>query len=379
MVQRLNAGSDGLRCRVVDTLDGLEPYEGEWERLAVECGKPTSRPGWLRPWWEASCAPADHGSRVLRVAMVSEGERLVAVFPMFVVDGNSAVPEMRLLGQRAFWTVEPLLSDDAPGGTAAVVAQALSQSAPRTARVTFDLVSTRGQWPGELRRRWHGGPAWMLRGRETTSLVIEGPISSEEWVASRSPSWRTEYRRLARRRADAGLEIRRSETPDEVEADVRALARLHHARFNWGPSWLTQQVEEALVQIARLFVGSGDLRVWKVVREEELVAATLFARGGDVTEVLLTAFDPAWTNLGPGLASMVAGIRNDLDTGARLIDFGWGGFKYLQRLSNAARTGTAYELFPGNRTMPIALGRWLVPNARQHLRPRSRLRAWLGA
>ena len=115
-----------------------------------------------------------------------------------------------------------------------------------------------------------------------------------------------------------------------------------------------------------------------------MVGAALFARAGYVSELLLTGFDPAWSRFAPGLAAIEAGIRHELDTGIRLIDFGYGGFKYLQRLSNTERPVVRYELFPTNRRMPIARARWLIaPQGRINiwrgrLRLRTRLRALRG-
>jgi CelD/BcsL family acetyltransferase involved in cellulose biosynthesis len=101
----------------------------------------------------------------------------------------------------------------------------------------------------------------------------------------------------------------------------------------------------------------------------------LFVRADDVSELLLTAFDPAWSRLAPGFGAVVAGIRHELDTGTRLIDFGWGGAEYLQRLSNAEQPIVRYELFPTNLRMPIARARWLVTHTRDRVRLRTRLRA----
>jgi hypothetical protein len=172
-----------------------------------------------------------------------------------------------------------------------------------------------------------------------------------------------------------------TDTPEVVRDDVHALAQLHHARWNWQSQWLTEGVEDTMVEAGQLLVRSGDFCLWKVFRGQEVIGGALFARAGDVSELLLTAFDPAWSRLAPGLAAVVAGIRHELDTGIQLIDLGFGGFKYLQRLSNAERPVVWYELFPTNRRMPIARARWLVPHShervsiwRNRLRLRTRLR-----
>ena len=69
----------------------------------------------------------------------------------------------------------------------------------------------------------------------------------------------------------------------------------------------------------------------------------------------------------PGLAAIVAGIRHELDTGVRLIDFGYAGAKYLEQLSNAERSIVRYELFPTNLRMPLARARWLRAHSRERV------------
>jgi CelD/BcsL family acetyltransferase involved in cellulose biosynthesis len=324
----------------------------------------------MRAWWEASCHPADQDSRALRVVVVTEGKRLVALFPGFLVDRKSRFPDLRLLGERAFWSVEPLLSHDAPSDTFALFARALGETSPPPARVVLLTPPEKAEWPRELRRQWPGGPTWLRRGFRHTRLVVKGPMSSEAWLAGRPRRWRADLRRRARRSAEVGVEVRCTDSPEAVRDDVHALARLHHARWNWQSAWLTEGIEDAMVEAGQLLVRSGDFRLWKVVYDEEVIGAALFVRAGDVSEVLLTAFDPAWSRLGPGLGAMVAGIRHELDSGIRLIDFGGGGLNYLERLANAEFPVVGYELFPANRGMPIARARWLVP-----LRLRTRLQA----
>ncbi len=357
----------GLRCRVIESLEELGRIEGEWDRLAVECGKPTCRPAWLRAWWEQRCAPADLESRALRVAAVEHGERLVGLLPGFLVDRDSRLPDLRLIGEGTFWSVEPLVSGDAPEQTIGLLARALSDTEPRPARLAFAHIPMEAEWPGALRRQWPGWPVRLRRGNRGRLLLVDEPASYEAWFAELAQRQRSDLRRRARRRADAGLEVLCTEGPEAVRADVHALAELHNARWKWNSQWLFEGVEEAIVRAGELLVESGDWRLWKLVRGEEFLGATLFARAGEASEMLLTAFDPAWSRLAPGMATVVAGIRHELDTGVREIDFGHGGFKYLQRLANAERPVVNFELFPAGPRMPVARARWLVPHGRERI------------
>ena len=134
-----------LDCRLIDSLDQLQRYEREWDRLAVACGKPTCRPAWLRAWWDAWCIPADRASRALRVVVVTEGERLLALFPGFFIDRQARFPDLHLLGAANFWSAEPLVSDEAPPETFALFARALGESSPppATTRTAVGLGASR--------------------------------------------------------------------------------------------------------------------------------------------------------------------------------------------------------------------------------------------
>lgn len=352
-------------CRLFDSFDALEPYECEWDRLAVACGKPTCRPAWLRAWWEAHCAPADRGSRALRVVVVTQAEKLVALFPGFLIDRNSRFPDLRLLGERHFWSVEPLVSPAAPREAVALFASALGESRPPPMRLMVEWASIQSAWPAELRRRWPGGPAWLRRSQRGKLQVIEGPLSSVAWLAGLPRRRRGDLLRRTRRRAEAGLEVLCTDSPKAVQDDVHVLAQLHLARLNWRSLWLTDGLEEAIAAAGRSLISTGDFRLWKVLRGGQVIGAALFARAGDVAELLLTAFDSESSRLAPGLGAIVAGIRHELDTGARLIDFGYAGAKYLEQLSNAERSIVRCELFPTNLRTPLARARWLRAHSRE--------------
>jgi CelD/BcsL family acetyltransferase involved in cellulose biosynthesis len=354
-----------LDCRLVDSFDQLERYDRDWDRLAVACGKPTCRPAWLRAWWNASCVPADRESRALRVVVVTEGTRLVGLFPAFLIDRDSRFPDLNLLGAANFWSVEPLVSADASRETFASFARALGESSPTPARLVLRWVPAQANWPQELRCHWPGRPATLRRSQRAKLLLVEGPTSYETWLATLPRHRRAELLRLERRRAQAGLEVRCTDTPSAIGPDVHALFR--HARAKWRSPWLNQSLENMIVEAGRSLVSSGDFRLWKVVRGEELIAGALFARAGEASEALFTAFDPAWSRLGPGLGAFTAAIRGDLDTGVRVIDFGFAQYRYLQRLSNAERPIVRYELFPTDLRMPLARARWLRAHTRERV------------
>jgi CelD/BcsL family acetyltransferase involved in cellulose biosynthesis len=356
-----------LDCHVIDELEALEPHAAAWDDLGIRCGKPTSRPAWLRGWWEAGCASEEKGSRALRIAVATADERLVGLFPGYLVDRHARLPDLRLIGAPTFWSVAPLLAPDAPAGTAGALACALAETVPAPARLHLPTVPGHADWPGELRRRWPGGPAWLRRGNHGALLGVAGHRSAEDWLAALPKRVRSDHLRRNRKRAEAGLEVKQTNGSEAVAADLHALAELHRARWDGASSWLVDGVEEALAAAGRELIEAGGWRLWKVVRGEQILGATLFARGGSVSEMLLTAYDPGWSHLAPGMATVVAGIEHELASGAGLIDFGHGGFKYLQRLASVRTPIVNYELFPANGRMPLALAAWFLPHGRERL------------
>ncbi|HET7574353.1 MAG TPA: GNAT family N-acetyltransferase, partial [Solirubrobacterales bacterium] len=328
---------------------------------------PTSRPAWLRAWWKAGCGAGESAARAPRVVVVTEGERLVGLLPAYLVDSRARAPDLRLIGASTFWSVAPLVASDAPPATIGELSRALGGTSPAPSRLEIPSAPADAAWPGELRRGWPGAPAWLRRGNRGALLVVEGHESAEAWFAALPKRLRSDHLRRNRKRAEAGLEVVPTTDPEAVAADLHALAELHRARWGGASSWLVEGVEEALVAAGRELIEEGGWRLWKVVRGEQILAATLFARGGAVSEMLLTAYDLEWSHLAPGVATVVAGIEHELDSGARVVDFGHGGFEYLRRMASAEVPIVNCELFPGNRRMPLALAAWLVPHGRERL------------
>jgi CelD/BcsL family acetyltransferase involved in cellulose biosynthesis len=354
-----------LSSRVIERVEDLADYEDAWDHLAVAASKPMCRPAWLRSWWAARCEPAHGASRALRVVVVTDPERLLAVVPCYVLDRMARLPDIRLLGQGAFWGVEPLLSADAPDETLGLAARALSETLPRPARLVLDSALGQARWPQELRSQWPGGPAWLRRGRRGELLMIEGPLSFSEWLAARSKDWRSELRRRERHAVQAGIRVRCTDSPDAVDVDLRGLARLHHARWNHRSAWLRPGVEDAIAAAGRELIAKGGFRLWVVEHGDQMIGAALLACAGDSSQFVMTGFDPGWSRFGPGISALVAGIKQQLDAGSSVIDFGYGGFSYIRKMANASYPVVWYELFPTDWRTPAARARWLPEHCRE--------------
>ena len=352
-----------LECKVIDELAALERYEADWDRLAVAASRPLCRPAWLRAWWGARCPIADHPARALRVAVATDGgDGLLAVVPMFMASTQASVPTMHMLGAREFWNAAPLLSPLAPPHTLEIVARVLRETTPRAARVSFTTVARHADWPHAIASGWRA----VVRTDELhDALVISGAPSFADWLAAHPRQWRSEIRRRERRATEQGFRVTCAENSEVLARDLAALARLHHARWDGRQGWLWPGFAEKLGQAAGELFAGGGVRLWAVKRDNEVIGATLFARAGNASQVLLTGFDPCWSSLAPGLLSNIAGIRGQLEDGNRTIDFGWGAFPYKQALAPDREPLARFELLPGT---PAARARRMAQRVRRVMR-----------
>ena len=124
---------------------------------------------------------------------------------------------------------------------------AVSANAPDV--VCFDGIDDRSRWPGDLAGVWPGGPAAILTRYESpmSSLSLRGEAGFSSWFAGKSRNFRKDLRRDWRRFQHRGGRVRMV-TPETLERDLCAFARLHRARWDnrGGSVFLSRAVERML-------------------------------------------------------------------------------------------------------------------------------------
>ncbi|HEY1776762.1 MAG TPA: GNAT family N-acetyltransferase [Solirubrobacteraceae bacterium] len=374
------AGSELMTTvRLAQSLTDLKPYLEPWDRLAIATSRPLQRPAWLLGWWQGERAVNDRSE--LRVALAVDAGRLVGVLPLHVADPEARIPVHEVLSRGAFWGLGPLLASDAPPETVQVIAEALAASSPAPIVLSCEAVDRSGGWPQLMASSWPSrGARLYTRVSAVPSYTVTLQGSFEEWLRrTRRPQ---DARRRLRRLAERGVELRQSGTASEFRADLASLARLHQARWAQNSQWLSPAVEVALSLAGSEFVGSGGARLWVLDGEEGVIGATLFASAGSESWCLMTAFDEAWREYGPGMATIVEGVSDAFARGEQIVDLGYGDFPYKRLLADSCRPVAWLRLFPRIRGYARARAHWLPVEAReqrQQMRNRLRVRQRLEA
>ena len=329
-----------LTADLVDDAAALEPYRAAWDALALGARRPYCAPGWMLAWWE-EVAPAD---AVLRVVVVRDGGELVGVAPFWASAGSG---RYGLLGERSASPLQPLARANLETDVAAVCAEALAAADPTPTEIVFRYMLVNSPWPRQLRDHWPGDAAGTIRHERVRPIpkVTLGHDSVDEWLAGRSRNFRQQVRRA--RRTLTGARFRMA-TPDDLDADLASLARLHHARWSHrgGSRALDERVEGLLRRAAHALMPSGRFRLWSLEVSGTPVSTHLFVAGDGGQAYWLGGFDDAWAAQHPGIQVLVHAVEDGIARGEEWLELGPGAQPYKYRLADSEDMVASVTLTP---------------------------------
>ena len=351
-------GPVSLRGSILDTTGAIDAHVSDWDRLAVSSRRPMAAPafglGWLR-----HCAPA--GSEP-RIVVVHDADRVIGVAPYLAQHGRYGRTDYRLLGSGIFHRVGPLAEAGAERAVAAAVGRALHDATPAPSLVTLEGVGRTPDWLSLLAENYPG----PLSPRRYVSSVHGAPVvhlatgSFDDWLSGKSSNFRQQARSL-RRRAEAQGVTYRLATRATLEADLASFARLHHLRWDGTRSgtFLTEDIERALADIAAELVPRDRFRLWLVEVESNAVGAQVFTEAGGELAYWNGGYDPAFRKLRPGFLLMLRAIEDACSLGVKRVDLGGGEHDYKLRFADGDDPIAWCGLMPRTRRYPVVQAQML--------------------
>lgn len=337
--------SSDPRVEVVEDEAALAPYLDAWDRLAVACERPFCAPAWLLAWWREQRS----GDARLRVAIVLEGERVVAVAPFFA-QVSYGLNELRLLAAGFSHRIGLLGEPGKEEVVAGALAPALAAIDPPPASVVFEGIDARDRWPELLAAAWPGRSPRLRTDATMEAPEVDLGDSYDAWMEGRARKFRKEARRNARRLEEAGVTSR-------IGADreaIAALIRLHEARWeDRGGSEVGARAERVVAAAAEGLGEDGRLEVVLLESEDGPVSAELVLRAGEVAVFWAGGFDPAWSRHAPGTQTMLVALRSAAERGVKVADLGGGAHSYKLRMADGSRPIVWRTLFPRGRRYPL--------------------------
>lgn len=307
-----------LRVETIQSIEGMEAIEAEWREVwrRDQAATPFEAPEWLAPWTRHLW-----GGGKLRVLAVRDGRELVGVAPLFLwgFQGRPPVARVSFLGT---------------GITDHLGIVAAPERALEAARAVFESLSeTRAEWHvcdlDELRP----GSA-LLRAEPPSELiarhapcgvcpVLALPRSMDELRAGLSSRFRKNLRQAETRLRRLGAEFRTAR-PDEVESAMRALFRLHAARWQHrGERGMLagEALQRFHLEASARLAGAGLLRLTFVRLGGSIIAAQYNLWRNGRLFYYLSGFDPAQARFSPGAALLAWTIESAIAEGGVEVDF----------------------------------------------------------
>jgi CelD/BcsL family acetyltransferase involved in cellulose biosynthesis len=321
---------------IVDSVEGLEPWIGRWDDLAVAAARPYAAPGWLLSWWEHLRPPRSE----LRVVLVAEGDALLGVAPFFLHRGRLGRRDARILAAGHSHRPDVLAAPQAADELAAALAAALA--ADRPSLMGFEGFDAGSRWPAAVLAAWPGRrrPARLDAPLMPTPTITLSPAGYEAWLASRSSRFRRNVRQAQQRLAEHGGRIELASGAAARGAAIEAFVRLHLQRWEArGGSALPAGPTSAMLHAAAARLPDERLRLWTVLVDGEIAAVEVYVAAGGEVAAWNGGWDERHARLQLPLLAQLAAIEDAAARGEARIDLGGGVSHHKQRFAD--RTGTA--------------------------------------
>jgi CelD/BcsL family acetyltransferase involved in cellulose biosynthesis len=366
------------RIELVTEIGEVTALAPEWRGLAERRGNGFLTPEWFLAWlrhcgqgWEPHVAVAR-----------SAGGRVRGLLPL-VSSQTNARRELRVcpIGDR----FHPVAG---PGDEEAFAAAAAPSIAPpgRSLRsLLLENVDARAGWWRALAKAFPAPLATLERDEATLPYVDLAGISWDDYLASRSRQFRSQLgRKMRSLRKEHDVRFRRTQSSDEVAADLATLFRLHDAR------WAERSERSALAdpairafhfEFARAALERGWLRLTVLEVDEVPVAALYGWLIGGRWSYYQAGFEPAWSRHSPGFLLLAETIREAIEEGASEYDMLRGDEAFKRRFATSSRAVRSILLAP--RGHPVHINAAAVDRVRRAWRtlpaaPRARARRLAG-
>lgn len=347
-----------LSAEVLSDDARLSALAADWDRLAVQRGRPFSGPAWVRSWGRHLCPDGTE----LRVVAVSDGERVVAVAPFAVSGGDWRAPGGVLA------PVEPLAETGEEMPAAKAIAAALATATPRPRQIWIERQEGSPDWAALLAAGWEGRSPWSWTVDSTPVPMIEFDEGFDAWMGSKSGSFRRDLRRGEKKVLADGGEFRTA-TAETLRGDVIDFIALHRGRLatKGGSSLDDDRIVEMLTEVGHGLLSEGRFRLICLQMDGRTIAAQLLVCAGPEASAWNSGFDEDFARYSPVMQCILHGLAEVADARARSMSLGPGDQAYKDRLATRQDAVERVVLVPRGRGHLVARARLLPRRAASRL------------
>ncbi|MGJ7039982.1 CelD/BcsL family acetyltransferase involved in cellulose biosynthesis [Shinella sp. BE166] len=303
-----------LESRIFEGMANFLQLEEDWNRLSrsvITCHL-TQTFEWCRLGWETRNASPD--DRLL-CATVWENDRLVAVWP-FLVKTSGFVARMAPVGcpmQEEYG--DPLIASDVDPER---VCEYLLELVRKSADVLYVYCARQGSPMQKLLSR--AGMFNIPRPMDAYSVKKVGAQSFEEFMQGHSANFRNNLKQKRKRLEKLGA--LRFELPEDAGTSAETVNWVLAEKKKWVQRqqkecpWIYQNETSDFFLAASMLRGElGRFGLFRLTLDGKPIAAYLATIDRTRTEMLVTSFDPAYSQFSPGMLLIEDVVRWSYDHG----------------------------------------------------------------
>lgn len=319
--------------------DSVEPLESEWSALADGvASSPFDRPGWYRAWWEA------FGAGSLRIHALRRDGGLVGVLPLAARRGTLASPTN--------WHSPGFAPIAAEPEVAHRLVEAALERRPRRLRLAFLEPSSSALAAMRERR-----PGY----RPSERVIAPAPYLDcasgwERYWAGRSRNLRQQVSRKSRRAGERGeLSFEVADGTKHLERALSEGLRVEALAWKGAAGTAINSAPDTLrfyEAMSHWAAEAGLLRLGFLRIGGRTAAFELCLETTRRHYLLKTGFDPAFSELSPGLLLTHAMVRRAFELGLRSYEFLGASDSYKLRWAEGRRDLVEAQLFA---TTPLGM------------------------
>ncbi len=243
----------------------------------------------------------------------------------------------------------------------------------RSASTHCELADFRSLHPESVllahRDKFYSGRTSVQRIAHHSYPVIRLDRSWEEFRGGLSKSLREDLRYLPRRLArDHGTVVVRRAAPENVDADMATLFRLHQSRWQAkgeDGAFATEAVQRFHLSVARGFSGRGALALYTLAVEDKAIGSLYCLESRHETVFYLCGYDPEFAFFSPVKLLLARAIEDAISAGKSSFDFLKGEEDYKNRWQAQPRPTTRLLIGKrGFRPWFVMTGLSLQPQAK---------------
>ncbi|TGQ42063.1 GNAT family N-acetyltransferase [Mesorhizobium sp. M00.F.Ca.ET.216.01.1.1] len=330
--------SGAERLEIVRSADRLAAVEADWMHLWRRTdGLIFQSHAWISAWWSTV---SDRDQRALRIGLIWNGDRLVAVFPLAISK------------RRGLRFLEWAASSYTDYGDILVALEcSLSALQDLWAQLCdaggFDIAFLNRLLPDAAAHKIFapgasGGVKLRPNHREEVSYRVAGQWESgAAWLEDQSKKARQNYRRGMKTLEEAGEMKFRLLAPDEPLQPV--LDRLSVLKRRWlelhtRESQLFEEGAPVLAALVDALARAGVLRIFVIECDGAMIAVSINFIQHGVMMAFVTTYDPDFSRASPGVILMMDYIQWSIDHGLGMIDFLCGAESFKHKFATQAVT-----------------------------------------